>query len=133
MMGNQGGREEPSAAARKSLFRSPGPEKEDSVFCDRLSELKNDHKNSNEQQNPAQPNNNPGQSFGDTNKNHEEGQNDQESKGIDNTVRKNQARKDLLEDLVDPYTDLMGKKINEGEDVVKDLIQRLQIRRFLRK
>jgi hypothetical protein len=36
-----------------------------------------------------------------------------------------------LNDLDDPQTDLMGKKINEGEDVMKDLIQRLKIRCFL--
>jgi hypothetical protein len=41
------------------------------------------------------------------------------------------AREYRLKEFDDPKTDLMGKKINEGEYLVKDLVQRFQIRRFL--
>ena len=44
--------------------------------------------------------------------------------------RKTNAGKYRLHELDDPHAGLMGEKINEGEDVVQDLIQGLEISGF---
>ena len=98
---------------------------------DGLSKIENDHEDPDEQQNPAQPNDNPGDSLGGPGKDHEERQQDHESQGINESIGKCDPGKYLLKHLDDPQTDLMGKKIKEREDVVKDSVQMFHIRRFL--
>jgi hypothetical protein len=64
-------RNHPTRRGNRSFYRQDLEKR--TLFCDSLSEFKNYHKNSNEQQNPGCANNNPRNFFGDinTNKKHE--------------------------------------------------------------
>jgi hypothetical protein len=97
-----------------------------------LSEIENDHEDPDEQQNPAQPDDNPGDLLGGPGKNHEDRQQDHEPQGIDECIGECDPGEYLLKRFDDPQADLMGKKIKERKDVVDDSVQMLQIRRFLR-
>jgi hypothetical protein len=102
------------------------------VFRDGSADFQNDHENPDEQQDPGRANDDPHDLSGGihAHQEHEYGQYDQESKGIDHVVQKSDTREDRLDELDDPYTCLMGEEINEGEDVVQDLVQWFEISGF---
>jgi hypothetical protein len=98
-------------------------------MTDGLAELENDHEDADEQQDPGCANHDPHDLSGDihADQQHEYGEYDQEPQRIDQVVQKSGARDDRLNELDDPQARLMGKEINEGENVVQDLVQGFEI------
>jgi hypothetical protein len=115
-----------------SLAFGVGPRKEIQFFFAGLSDLHDDHQDADDQQYPGRDHHDPDDFSGDiqANQEHEYGQDDQKAEGIHHVVQENDTRKHRLHELDDPYTRLVGKKINERENVVQNLVQRFEIRRF---